>query len=129
MSNLFSNETDHIGNYSSTQDNDSSSRKRRLNRPETAIRRSFSALNFTVSYRHPGLRAVFFPRNRPSFFSVSSIHFWDDGDVLRRFSPFFYRLRPFTTSSSSTWVVIIHLNDQQDHVAKNSNGNLFLACC
>jgi hypothetical protein len=39
-----------------TQADDSDGRKRRLKRPETAIKRCFNALNFAVFYRNPSSR-------------------------------------------------------------------------
>ncbi len=68
------------------QDDHSGGRKWRPKRPETAIKRRFIALIFTV-IRHPFLRAVFLTRNRPVFFRRISIHFWNDG-LRRRFLSF-----------------------------------------
>ncbi len=39
-----------------SQDDDSDGRKRCLKRPETAIKRRFTALNFSVFYRNPSSR-------------------------------------------------------------------------
>jgi hypothetical protein len=86
-----------------------------LKRPETAVKRCFNALNFTVFYRNPSSRITgrFFRQKPAIVFRRISIHFWDDGLRRRfkagfhRFLSFFYRLRQFTAPSSSTWEVYL----------------------
>ncbi len=91
-------------NYQSIHVNHSGGRKRRLKRPETAIKRPFTALILTVFHHNPSFQIT--GRFSPYFYTFLewriTATFW------HRFSPVFYRLRPFTAPLSSTWELLVN---------------------